>query len=106
MLSIVFNTNSFAQDNKAKDDLFGKIAKVSQSKKPEDQATAFEMSKDFMSKFGKDTDEKTKKIKEYFEKARLQVFNRALDDVKIRQRNPCRSAGKFVCHYEFGIWRV
>lgn len=75
----IFTIPGLAQSDSSKDDLFAKIVKLSQDKKPEKKAEAYKLSMDYLAKFGKDTDEKTKKIAEYAEKYRVNEFNVALD---------------------------
>ncbi len=74
--------SSFAQANQAKDELFGKIAKLTQTKKPADQDKAWQLSKEFLSKYGADNDEKVQKIKEFFESYRTTTFNKKLNENK------------------------
>ena len=82
MLILVLTFSTVAQDNKPKDELFGKIAKLTQSKKPEDSEKAYQLSKDFVAKYGKDNDDKAKKIKDFVEKYRLAAFDKKLDEGK------------------------
>lgn len=69
-----------AQKQPSKDELFQQIAKLTNTKKNEDQVKAYQMSKEFLEKFGKDTDDKVKKIRDYAVKFRFNEFNRALDE--------------------------
>lgn len=74
-------STTFAQAQK--DELFGKIAKLTQSKKEEDQDKAYRMGKDFLAQFGKDEkDEKVVKIKSFVENYRTNAFNKKLDETK------------------------
>lgn len=73
---------SFAQSSSEKDEQFNKIVKLSQTKKPADQEKAYQSGKDFVNKFGKDEDEKTKKIKEFVANYRINLFNQKLNDGK------------------------
>jgi len=82
LLMLVLTFSTFAQDNKPKDELFGKIAKLTQSKKPEDAEKAYQLGKDFVAKYGKDNDDKAKKIKDFVEKYRLAAFDKKLDEGK------------------------
>jgi hypothetical protein len=75
----------FAQDDKAKNEMFGKIAKLSQTKKPEDREKAYQMSKEFLAKYGVQTDDQVKKIKDFADKYRLSAFNKNLDELKIAE---------------------
>jgi hypothetical protein len=73
----------FAQKQMTKDEIFQQIAKLTNTKKTEDQAKAYALSKDFLAQYGKDNDDKVKKIRDYVGKYRLNEFNKALDDVRI-----------------------
>lgn len=87
ILTISFAISAFAQDNQpknnqAKTEMFGKIAKMSQTKKPEDQDKAYQMSKEFLSKYGTDDDAQVKKIRDFVEKYKYAAFNKKLDELK------------------------
>ncbi len=83
ILTIAFCVSSFAQGKESKDEMFGKIAKLSQSKKDEDRDKAYQMSKDFLAQFGKDDkDDKVVKIKAFNDKYRENAFNKNLDEQK------------------------
>lgn len=82
VLTMIFALSALAQSNGKKAEMFGKIAKLSQTKKPEDQQKAYEMSKDFIAQFGKDDDDQVKKIKDFVEKYKVSMFNKNLDDGK------------------------
>jgi hypothetical protein len=73
---------SFAQDKGKKDENFQKIAKLSNSKKPEDQDKAYALAKDFVAAFGKDTDDKVKKIKDFVDGYEVNKMNSLLDSGK------------------------
>jgi transcription initiation factor TFIIIB Brf1 subunit/transcription initiation factor TFIIB len=72
-----------AQKQPSKDEMFQQIAKLTNTKKAEDQAKAYQMSKDFLAQYGKENDDKVKKIRDYVQKYRLNEFNKALDDVRL-----------------------
>lgn len=81
-LTLVLSVSIYAQAKESKDETYNKIAKLTQSKKAEDVDKAYQMSKDFLTKFGKDDDEKTKKIKAFSDNYRSNAFNKRLDEVK------------------------
>lgn len=83
MLSLA--VSMFAQDNSKKNEEFNKIAKLTQTKKPEDLEKAYKMAKDFLAQYGKTEDDQVKKVKMFVEKHRLDAFNKSLDDVNIAQ---------------------
>lgn len=76
----------FAQNNEKKNEDFAKIVKLSQTKKPEDQEKAFQMSKDFLAKYGKNADDdQVKRIRDFATKYRIADFNKKLDEMKIAE---------------------
>lgn len=83
VLTAALTVASIAQSKESKDEQFNKIAKMSQTKKAEDQKKAYEMGKEFIAQYGKDNDDKVKKIKDYVEKYRLNEFNKAVDEVRV-----------------------
>lgn len=80
-LSLLFSV--LAQKQPSKDEMFQQIAKLTNTKKAEDQAKAYQMSKEFLAQYGKDNDDKVKKIRDYMQKYRLNEFNKALDDIRL-----------------------
>jgi hypothetical protein len=81
-LTLAFTVSIFAQGKESKDEMYGKIAKLTQTKKAEDADKAYLLSKDFLAKYGKDTDEKVTKIKAFADNYRNNTFNTKLDQVK------------------------
>ncbi len=84
LLSFLLSNVALAQD-KEKGETLNNISKLSKSKKPEDKAKAFQLTKDYLAKYGKDTDENTKKVQAYFKSERLNNFIKAIDDIKIAE---------------------
>lgn len=82
LLTTVLTVSAIAQKTSPKDELFAKIAKLSQTKKSEDKDKAYQMSKDFLAKYGDDKDEKVTKIKDFIEKYLGLAINKKLDDGK------------------------
>ena len=82
LLTTALTVSTVAQKKQSKEELFGKIAKMSQSKKSEDKDKAYQTSKEFLAQFGSDEDEQVKKVKEYVEKYRASAINQKLDDGK------------------------
>ena len=82
LLILVLTFSTFAQDNKPKDELFGKIAKLTQTKKDADTEKAYQLAKEFLAKYGKDNDDKTKKIKDFADKYRLASFDKKMNEGK------------------------
>ncbi len=74
-----------AQGKESKEELFRKIAQLTQKKKPEDTEKAYQLSKEFLTRFGQENDEKTKKIRDFAQKYRLARFNELLDQLKIQE---------------------
>jgi hypothetical protein len=85
ILTFLLAVPAFAQENSKKTEEFGKIAKLTQTKKPEDQDKAFKLAKDFLAQYGKDTDDQVKKIRDFHDKFRLAAFNKKLDELKIAE---------------------
>ena len=81
-LTLALTVSIFAQSKESKDEMYGKIAKLTQTKKAEDADKAYLLSKDFLAKYGKDTDEKVTKIKAFADNYRNNTFNKKLDEVK------------------------
>ncbi len=75
--------SAFAQKQPSKDEWFAQIAKLTNTKKPEDREKAYQMGKEFLVQHGKDNDDKIKKIKAYVENYRLAEFNIAVDKVEM-----------------------
>lgn len=71
-----------AQKPKSKDDSFKEIAALSNTKKPEDAAKAYEMGKDFLSRFGKEKDDKVAKIRDFVNRYRDNAFFISVEDRK------------------------
>jgi hypothetical protein len=87
LLVLVFSLtiSAFAQNNSKKTEEFNKIAKLTQTKKPEDLEKAYKMAKDFLAQYGATEDDQVKKLKEFVEKHRFAAFNKSLDDLNIAQ---------------------
>ncbi len=98
LILLGLTTISFAQDKGKKDENFLKIAKLANSKKPEDQDKGYAMGKDFIAAYGKDADDKVKKIKDFVNGYEFNKLNSLLDTGKtdeafllgkdILERNP------------------
>ena len=81
MLAASFTSVS-AQKKKSKDDLFKEIATLSNTKVPEDSEKAYQLSKEFLSRFGMDKDERVPKIRNYYNNYRQQSFYNAVEGKK------------------------
>lgn len=82
LLTATLTISAIAQKTLSKDELFNKIAKLSQTKKSEDKDKAYQMSKEYLAQYGNDKDEKTTKIKDFVEKYRTSAINIKLDEGK------------------------
>jgi hypothetical protein len=82
LILLGLTTISFAQDKGKKDEAFQKIAKISTSKKPEDQEKTYVLAKDFLAAYGKDADDKVKKIQDFVTVFELNKLNVLLDTGK------------------------
>ncbi len=77
-------TSPITKSRKSKDDSFKDIAALLSTKKPEDMAKAYPLSKDFLARFGKDDkDENVKRIRIFVSRYREHEFMVALDANKI-----------------------
>lgn len=83
IISVVLAAPAMAQKQPSKDDLFQQIAKLSNSKKNEDREKAYQQSKEYLAQYGKDADDKAKKIRGFLEGYRIGEFNKAVDDVRM-----------------------
>lgn len=83
VLMILLAFAATAQNDGKKVELLSKIAKSSNSKKTEEKAKAYELSKIYLAQYGKDTDENTKKVRIFVESYRIDTFNKALTDNKM-----------------------
>lgn len=88
ILIFALSVGSYAQGKDSKDELFNKIAKLTQKKKMEEIEKAYQLSKEFLARFGNDDDEKTRKIKEFVANYRLAKFNELLNQMKIVEALP------------------
>jgi hypothetical protein len=82
LILLGLTTISFAQDKGKKDENFLKIAKLANSKKPEDQDKAYAIAKDFITAFGKDNDDKVKKVNEFVSGYEFNRLNNYIDTGK------------------------
>ena len=74
---------TFAQDKTGKQESFGKIAKLSQSKKPDDLKKGYELGKTYLKQYGTDNDDNAQKIKKFVDGYRSALFNKALDEHRL-----------------------
>lgn len=79
LLAAILITPGFAQKPKSKDDAFKEIAALANTKKPEDQEKAYQLSRDFLKRFGKDKDDNVKKIKTFHDNSREYYFFVVID---------------------------
>lgn len=83
VICIMFlSVSAFAQKQENEAELFSKISKLTQTKKPEDQEKAYQMGKDYLSKFGKEENDKVKKIKTFVENYQIFALNKRVDEDK------------------------
>ncbi len=82
LILLGLTTISIAQDKGKKDENFNKIAKLANSKKPEDQDKAYVLAKDFITAFGKDADDKAKKLNDFVNSYEFNKLNGLIDTGK------------------------
>lgn len=85
IISVLIATPASAQKQPSKDDWFQQIAKLSNSKKPEDREKAYQQSKEYIAQYGKDNDDKAKKVRTFRDGYRLNEFNRSVDEQKVAE---------------------
>ncbi len=74
LASTMFISSTYAQKPPTKEELLKQIATLSNAKTPEDSAKAYAVAKDYLARFGKDTDTNTAKVKVYVDKYRGNQF--------------------------------
>lgn len=80
LLTVALANSIFAQKQKSKDELFKEIVTLSNTKKPEDTEKAYQLSKEYLSRFPKEKD--AEKIRPFVKNYRLFIFGNALADKK------------------------
>lgn len=68
---LLFSLVASAQAPPSKDELFKQIEKSAKGKKQEEQKTTVQLSRDFLSRFGADNDDKVKKVREFLVAVKL-----------------------------------
>jgi|CXWL01.1.fsa_nt_gi hypothetical protein len=79
IVAALFITPVFAQKQKSKEEAFNEIAKLTNTKKPEDLDKAYKLAREFVTRFAKDKDDKVKHIGDFVKKYRLNIFLKAVD---------------------------
>ena len=74
--------SAFAQKQKSKPDAIKEIATLTNSKKPDELEKGYQLCKDFLQRFGTDTDDAVVKIKKFVESYRNDKFLKAVDGGK------------------------
>lgn len=85
VLTAFLSLGILAQKPKSKEEAFKEIAGLSKTQKAEDMDKAYQLGKDFLSRFGKDKDDQVTKIKSFVEKYREHVFYVAVDAKKFAE---------------------
>ena len=73
---------AFAQRVETEADLFKKISFLTQTKKSDDQVKAYELSRTFMAKFGKNTSDEVKKVRDFMAKYEMAALGKKIDEGK------------------------
>jgi hypothetical protein len=81
-LSSLFTVSVFAQRVETEGELFAKISKLTQTKKADDEAKAYELGKVFLSKFGKNDDDEVKKVKEFMANYEVALVSKKFEEGK------------------------
>jgi len=82
LAAVLFISSTHAQKPPSKEELLKQIATLSSTNKPEDSAKAYAVAKDYLARFGKDTDSNTAKVKVYADNYRHNQFFVQLDAKK------------------------
>ncbi|HEY0426960.1 MAG TPA: hypothetical protein VGC76_04060 [Pyrinomonadaceae bacterium] len=72
----------FAQKVETEGELFNQISALTKTKKADDQEKAYQLGKDFISKFGKNNDDEVKKVREFMETYEIAFVGRKIDEGK------------------------
>lgn len=81
-LVVLFAVPEFAQKQLSKDELLKEVATLSNSAKPEDKEKGYQLSKEYLSRFGTDKSDNVKKVRAFVESYRTAVFYRSVDGNK------------------------
>jgi hypothetical protein len=82
VLAASFITPAFAQKQKSKEELFKDIVTFSNTKKPEDLEKAYQLTKEFLTRFPKEKDENAQKLRKFYKAYRENSFFKAAEDKK------------------------
>jgi hypothetical protein len=72
-----------AQKVETEGELFAKISSLTKTKKADDQEKAYQLSKVFLAKFGKNNDEEVKKVREFADNYEKVALGKMIDEGKI-----------------------
>lgn len=73
---------AFAQKVETEGELFAKISKLTQTKKADDEEKAYQLSKTFMSKFGKNNDDEVRKVREFMQRYEVSFVAKKVEEGK------------------------
>ncbi|MEP6789638.1 MAG: hypothetical protein ABJB40_14460, partial [Acidobacteriota bacterium] len=84
LLAVPLITPSFAQKPKSKEESLTEISTLTKTNKPEDMEKAYQLSKEFLTRFGKekDKDGNIAKVRDFVERYRMSLFFKAADGKK------------------------
>lgn len=82
VLSSFLAVSAFAQKIETESELFSKISVLTKTKKASDQDKAYELSKTFLSKFGSQNNEETKKVKDFVENYQMATLGKRIEEGK------------------------
>lgn len=77
-----FSVAAIAQ-NKSREESLNEIAALTKTKKPEDQAKAYELGKEYLKRFGSEKDKGTKQVAAFVDHYREESFYKAVDNKKL-----------------------
>lgn len=83
LLTVSITTSAFAQKQKSRDELLKEISTLSNTKKPEDTEKAYQLGKEFLTRFAKDKE--VEKIKKFVKSYQKFSFFKASEDKKFAE---------------------
>lgn len=85
LVAVLFISSTHAQKPPTKEELLKQIAALAKTKKPEDTAKAYVVGRDYLARFGQDTDTNTVKVKAFVDAFRQDQFFAQIDAKKFAE---------------------
>jgi hypothetical protein len=81
-LTSFLSVSAFAQKAETESELSARISKLTQTKKADDEAKAYELGKTFMAKFGKNDSDEAKKVREFMGNYEISLVAKKIEEGK------------------------